>query len=43
MRVKSSGDAELEAFNQWTLSFIDGADYNITIPEYMLTDIVSNT
>ena len=43
MRVRASGDAELEAFNQWTLSFIDGADYNITIPEYMVTKIVSNT
>ena len=43
MSVKFSGDAELEAFNQWTLSVIDGADYNITNPEYMVTEIVSNT
>ena len=43
MRVRASGDAELEAFDRWTLSVGDGADEDITIPEHMVTEIVSNT
>ena len=45
MRVRASGDAELEAFDKWTLSIGDGAsqDEDIPIPENMGSEIVSNT
>ena len=45
MRVKASGDAELEAFDKWTLSIGDGvsADEDIPIPEHMVTEIIPNT
>ena len=45
MRVRSSGDAELEAFDKWTLSIGDGVstDEDIRIPEHMVTEILPNT
>ena len=46
MRVRASGDAELEAFDKWTLSIGDGwhhQDEDIPIPENMGFEIVSNT
>ena len=43
MRVRASGDPELEAFDRWTLSIGDGADEAILIPEQMVTEIVPNT
>ena len=43
MRVRASGDLELEAFDRWTLSIGDGADEAVLIPEHMVTEIVPNT
>ena len=43
MRVKASGDPDLEAFDKWTLSIGDGADEAVQIPEHMVTEIISNT
>ena len=43
MRVRASGDPELEAFDEWTLSIGDGVDEAVAIPEHMVTEIVPNT
>ena len=45
MRVRASGDPELEAFDQWTLSIGNGSnnDEAILIPDDMVTEIVPNT
>ena len=43
MRVRASGDPELEAFDKWTLSIGDGVDEAVAIPEHMVTEIVPNT
>ena len=45
MRVRASGDPELEAFDQWTLSIGDGSsgEEEIPIPDHMVTEIVPNT
>ena len=45
MRVRASGDQELEAFDQWTLSIGNGStnDEAVLIPDDMVTEIVPNT
>jgi hypothetical protein len=45
MRVRASGDPELEAFDQWTLSIGNGStnDEAVLIPDDMVTEIVPNT
>ena len=43
MRVRASGDQELEAFDKWTLSIGDGADEAVQVPKHMVTEIVPNT
>ena len=45
MRVRASGDPELEAFDQWTLSIGNGSnnDDAVLIPDEMVTEIVKNT
>jgi hypothetical protein len=45
MRVRASGDPELEAFDQWTLSIGNGDndDEAVLIPDDMVTEIVPNT
>ena len=45
MRVRASGDPELEAFDQWTLSIGNGSnnDDAVLIPDDMVTEIVPNT
>ena len=45
MRVRASGDPELEAFDKWTLSIGNGEPFNcsVPIPEDMITEIVPNT
>ena len=43
MRVKASGDPELEAFDKWTLSIGNGINSSIPLPEAMVTEIVPNT
>jgi ATP-dependent exoDNAse (exonuclease V) alpha subunit len=45
MRVRASGDATLEAFDEWTLSIGNGAPLNgsVLIPDNMIVEIVPNT
>ena len=45
MRVRASGDPELEAFDKWTLSIGNGSsgEETVPIPEHMVTEIISNT
>ena len=43
MRVRASGDPVLEAFDQWTLDIGNGSAENVSIPDEMLTEILSNT
>ena len=45
MRVRASGDPELEAFDKWTLSIGNGSngEETVEIPEHMVTEIIPNT
>ena len=43
MRVRASGDPVLEAFDQWTLDIGNGSAEKVSIPDEMLTEILSNT